>query len=71
MKRTDEEVKKKDAEKLLLKAKEMEANDVKIPVRINSKTILLVSANKLNNSSKKNKDQDSLSKKKKDGRRKL
>lgn len=71
MRRNDDEIRKSDAERLLIKAKEMETQVHKIPVRINRNTILLVPANKIRSQELIVDDGKHLSKKKSNGRRKF
>lgn len=71
MRRSEEEIRKSDAERLLLKAKEMELNAEKIPVRMDKNTVLLVSANKLQKKEAMQNLQEAWAKKKANGKRKL
>lgn len=71
MRRNDDEIRKSDAERLLIKAKEMEAQEHKVPVRINRNTILLVPAKKLQSKERITDGGSCSSKKKSNGRRKF
>lgn len=71
MRRFDDEVRKSDAERLLLKAKEMELRTERIAVHIDKNTVLLVAANKLQRRGAMQNLQNAWAKKKANGKQKL